>query len=276
MDAKGALAAAFDQPPFEFEPRRVPGGADLFGMAMNTEDSLREYMRLFVRVPLVGRIGPLARTFDFVADAAPGVKEILAIGKLCYEVRERHYDLVVVDAEASGHIVSQIDAPRAITELVKVGLIRDQTRWMLELLDDPEVTGLVVVTTPEEMPVNETLELVDKVRAQTEVDVAAVIANRVLPELFDAAQREAFTALQDPAPFELLADAAGPKVQTVLEATRLAVARADVAAGHLALLAERLPAGLAVLQVPELFTRASGRRAVQQVAEHLDDSLGGG
>ena len=58
-------------------------------MAMNTEDSLREYLRVVARVPLVGRIGPLARTFDFVADAAPGVKEILAIGKLCWEVRER-------------------------------------------------------------------------------------------------------------------------------------------------------------------------------------------
>ena len=67
-------------------------------MAMNTEDSLREYLRLYVRLPLVARLGPLARTFDFVADAAPGVKEILTVGKVCYEVRERHYDLVVVDA----------------------------------------------------------------------------------------------------------------------------------------------------------------------------------
>ena len=63
---------------------------------------------MFVRIPLLGRIGPLASTFDFVADAAPGVKEILGVGKLCWEVREQHYDLVVVDAEASGHIVSQI------------------------------------------------------------------------------------------------------------------------------------------------------------------------
>ena len=55
-----------------------------------------------------------------LADAAPGVKEILGIGKLCHEVRERHYDLVIVDAEASGHIVAQIDAPRAISELVHV------------------------------------------------------------------------------------------------------------------------------------------------------------
>ena len=70
MDAKGALAATFDTKPLEFDPREID--PNLFAMAMNTEDSLREYLRLFVKLPLVGRIGPLARTFDFVADAAPG------------------------------------------------------------------------------------------------------------------------------------------------------------------------------------------------------------
>ena len=119
MDAKNALAAALDTAELAFRPRELE--PNLFGMAMNTEDALREYLRLFVHVPLVGRIGPLARTFDFVADAAPGVKEILGVGKLAYEVRERHYDLVVVDAEASGHIVAQVGAPRVIRELVQVG-----------------------------------------------------------------------------------------------------------------------------------------------------------
>jgi anion-transporting ArsA/GET3 family ATPase len=269
LDAKGSLAAAYDQPPFTFEPRRVPGSGELFGMAMNTEDSLREYLRLFVRIPFVGRIGPLARTFDFVADAAPGVKEILSLGKLCYEVRERHYDIVVVDAEASGHIVSQIDAPRAITDLVKVGLIRDQTRWMLELLDDPAVTGLAVVTTPEEMPVNESVELIERVRTQTQVDVAAVIINRVLPDVLDERGRDVFARLQRPGAQALLTEAAGPKVTTVLDATGLALARRDLAAGHAAALAERIGADIPLLRVPELFTRATGRRAVQQVAEHL-------
>jgi len=80
MDAKGALANAFDVSALEFEPTEV--APNLHAMAMNTEDSLREYLRLFVRIPLLGRIGPLASTFDFVADAAPGVKEILGVGKL--------------------------------------------------------------------------------------------------------------------------------------------------------------------------------------------------
>ncbi len=90
-------------------------------MAMNTEESLKEYLKLQLKVPLLARIGPLARSLDFVANAAPGVKEILTVGKLLWEVREDHYDLVVVDASATGHIVGQLAAPQAINELVKVG-----------------------------------------------------------------------------------------------------------------------------------------------------------
>ena len=84
----------------------------LFAMSMDTEESLKEYLQLQLKLPLVTRIGPLARTFDFVANAAPGVKEILTVGKFVWEVRERHYDLVVVDAVASGHIVGQLSAPQ--------------------------------------------------------------------------------------------------------------------------------------------------------------------
>ena len=114
------------------------------------------------------------------------MREILTVGKLCYEVRENHYDLVVVDATSTGHIIGQLAAPQAINQLVRVGLIRLQTDWMLDILSDPASTGLVIVTTPEEMPVNETMELAGRVREETTVDLAAVVVNRVLPELFGA------------------------------------------------------------------------------------------
>ena len=168
---------------------------NLWGMEMNTEDSLREYLRLFVRIPLLARIGPLAHTLDFVADAAPGVKEILAVGKLAYEAKEDHYDLVVVDAEASGHIVAQVGAPRAIREMVQVGPVREQTQWMIEVLEDPARTGVVVVTTPEEMPVTETIELIDRLdRGHGRRRSPASIANRVLPALFSERRRRCSTA----------------------------------------------------------------------------------
>jgi len=268
MDAKGALATAFDVGELGYEPTEVR--PNVFAMAMNTEDSLREYLHLFVRIPLVGRIGPLARTFDFVADAAPGVKEILAVGKLCYEVRERHYDLVIVDAEASGHIVAQIGAPDAIRELVQVGPVRDQTEWMIDILNDPVRTGLVIVTTPEEMPVTETIELLDRVRDKTRVDVAGIIANRVLPSLFSPREAEVFAALGESRPQDALVEVTSRQVATVFAAAELAEARLRIGAGHLARLREISPT---MLFVPELFTKAAGRRVVIQVAEHLGEEL---
>lgn len=272
MDAKGALAAAFDVRELNFQPSEVRPG--LWAMVMNTEDSLKEYLRLFVRIPLVGRIGPLAHTFDFVADAAPGVKEILGIGKLCHEVRERHYDLVIVDAEASGHIVAQIDAPRAIRELVQVGMVRDQTEWMLAILGDAARTGLVVVTTPEEMPVTETIELVDKVQSTTDVNVAAIVANRVLPQWFSGPDSEVFKALMAPAAQDTLAATIGPKVATVFQAAELAQARREGAVGYLDRLRDSVSPEVPLLLVPELFTRAGGRRVVSLLADALYEELG--
>lgn len=275
MDAKGALANAFDVGELEFEATEV--SPNLYAMAMNTEDSLREYLRLFVRIPLLGRIGPLASTFDFVADAAPGVKEILGVGKLCWEVRERNYDLIVVDAEASGHIVSQIGAPRVIADLVQVGLVRDQTQWMLDILDDPNRTGVVAVTTPEEMPVTETIELLSRLRAETGAHPSAVIANRVLPAMFNRREQAVVDRLDEAMP--ILVDAVGAGVVSVVDAARLTESRRATGATHLDRLrawiegAPEVVDDLPIVVVPELFARASGPRVVSLVAEALTDEL---
>src|SRR6202042_2872030 len=155
-----------------------------------------QYLSLQLKLGLVARIGPLAKMFDFVASAAPGVKEIVTVGKLCWEVKEKHYDLIIVDASASGHIVSQLAAPQAINQLVQVGLVRQQTGWMLDILGDPAVTGLVVVATPAGMPGPERLELPGRIEAESNVDLAAVVVNRVLPELFGRGEEEVFDRLE--------------------------------------------------------------------------------
>ena len=271
MDAKGALATAFEVGELSFEPSEIEPG--LFAMTMSTEDALREYLRLFVRIPLLGRIGPLASTFDFVADAAPGVKEILAVGKLCYEVLERHYDLVIVDAEASGHVVSQIGAPRVIAELVQVGLVREQTLWMREILEDADRTGVVVVTTPEEMPVTESIELVERLHSDTGAHASMFVANRVLPALFT--RREQPVAARIGRARDVLEPEAGPAVGAVLDAAEIIESRRQVGARHLERLRTTTP-GLPMTVVPELFARGFGRRVVSLVADHLDDELGGG
>jgi anion-transporting ArsA/GET3 family ATPase len=271
VDAKGTLAAAYESSPLGFQPSEVE--PNLLAMTMDTEDSLREYLKLQLRVPLVARIGPLARMLDFIASAAPGVREILTVGKLCWEVREAHYDLVVVDASATGHIVGQLAAPQAINELVDVGRVREQTRWMIDILQDPARTGVVVVTSPEEMPVNETIELAARLPAATSVDLAAVVVNRVLPELFGRGEEAVFERLREPDALATLTTAAGPGTPTVLDSAALAVTLRRSRAENLAHLRAALPAGLPMLFVPELFSRVPGLRFTAQVAHALGEEL---
>jgi anion-transporting ArsA/GET3 family ATPase len=243
-------------------------------MSMNTEASLKEYLSLQLKLPLLSRLGPLARTFDFVANAAPGVKEILTVGKLAYEVREDHYDIVVVDAAASGHIVGQLAAPQAIQNLVQVGKVRDQTGWMLDILSDPVQTGVAIVATPEEMPVNETLELSGRLAEETSVDLAAVVVNRVLPELFTRGEEEVFRELRSPEGATALAAAVGRPVEPLLDGAELAVRMRRTRAEHLTELRAGLPADVEMLYVPELFQRTHGVRATRQIAESLGAELG--
>jgi anion-transporting ArsA/GET3 family ATPase len=281
VDAKGNLTDLFEHPPVGFKPVEVHPGVHV--MTMHTEESLQEYLRLNLRVPVLGRIGPLARALDFVATAAPGVKEILTVGKVCWEVRESMegragWDIVLVDAAATGHIVAQLGAPEAIRELVSVGPVRSQTEWMSEMLHDPVLTALNIVTTPEEMPVNETIELVARVRSELHVPLGTVIVNRVLPELFTHADEETFEAMRDPVATERLVQAlgGGPDVAkgttAVLDAARMAVSLRRTRAAHLAEL--RRAVDLPTLFLPYLFVREHGLRVTRMIAESLGQELG--
>jgi anion-transporting ArsA/GET3 family ATPase len=272
VDAKGNLADFLETEPIRFKPREVQ--SNLFAMAMNTEESLKEYLAMQLKLPLIARVGPLAKSFDFVATAAPGVKEILTVGKLCWEVREDHYDLVVVDAPATGHVISQLTAPQAINELVHVGLVANQTAWMVAMLSDRRLTGAVIVAAPEEMPVTETIELAGRIDRETPVELAAVVVNKVLPELFGRGEEEVFERLRAEPVRSELADAAGGDPGPVLDGARLAVTVRRTRTGHLDRLRRELPAALPLLYVPYLFTRAHGVRATNSVAESLGAELG--
>jgi anion-transporting ArsA/GET3 family ATPase len=275
VDAKGDVPAQFEKAPVGFSPREVSPG--ILAMAMDTEASLREYLKLNLRVPVVGRIGPVARVFDFVATAAPGVKEILTIGKIAWDVRESvegraDWDIVIVDASATGHITAQLGAADAIRDLVDVGPLRSQTQWVSEILADPSLTAVNIVTTPEEMPVAETIELVDRLRQEARVPLGTVIVNRVLPELFTHADEETFEALRTPRAHELLTASVGSGAMNVVDGARLAVSLRRTRAAHLDHLLASVD--LPLLYVPYLFVRSHGLRVTRMVADALGEELG--
>jgi anion-transporting ArsA/GET3 family ATPase len=132
-----------------------------------------------------------------------------------------------------------------------------------------------IVATPEEMPVNETIELAARLENETNVALAAVIVNRVLPELFGRAEEEVFERLRTPAVVGPLGVASSGHVAPVLDAARLAVTLRRTGAEHLERLRAGLATGLPVLYVPELFRHSVGLRALAQVADALGAELGG-
>jgi len=183
MGSPGGLSAHFGSGPLGFEPQELRPG--LHAMQMVRSDALLEYLALQLNIKGITRFGPFARAFDALATTAPGIREIITIGKAIWEVREDRWDVVIADAPPTGQIGSFLRAPVTISELVPSGRIRTQAEMMQEMLHDPEVTELVVVSLPEELPVTETEEILDWLAKEDVVATPTVIGNRVLDELTD-------------------------------------------------------------------------------------------
>ncbi len=195
VEARGDAASFLDAAPPRYEAKQAQ--PNLFHLALHPEEVLDEYLQIALRVPRIRRLGPIRKVFDFIATGAPGVKEVLISGKVGFEERATaggrpRWDLIVVDAAPSGQVISHLRGPRTIHEMVGVGMIRNQTAWVREVLEDPDKTGLVVVSLAEEMPVQETSELLDHLPKEVETPVLAIVANRLVTS---AGDRETVTAL---------------------------------------------------------------------------------
>ena len=150
-----------------------------------------------------------------------------------------------------------------------MGMVRDQTGWMLDILGDPAQTGVVIVAAPEEMPVNETLELADRLTQETVVDLAAVVVNRVLPELFGRGEEEVFDAARDETSTRRAwPRRSGASARPILDGAQLAVTLRRTRAAHLTRLRERAARRTPpLLYVPVPVQRSHGVRATRQVAD---------
>src|ERR671916_593239 len=131
------------------------------------------------------------RIFEYFVAAAPGVRELTTIGKVWelaqLQRRDRRtspYDLVILDAPASGHGLAMLRAPRTFGDIAHVGPIRRRADMIHDFLRDPERTGVISVALAQEMPVNETIEFRDKLRDQMGIETDAVVVNQLLPDRF--------------------------------------------------------------------------------------------
>jgi anion-transporting ArsA/GET3 family ATPase len=145
-----------------------------------------------------------SHAFQHFVAAAPGAKELITIAKVWelaqlnrWNAKNRTYDLVIVDAPASGHGLAMLTAPQTFAEIARVGPIRRQATKVSEMLADPARTGYVAVALPEEMPVNETVELEGRLHDAVGLGLDAILVNGVWPQRFSAADVRRLKATED-------------------------------------------------------------------------------
>lgn len=170
-------------------------------ISIDPQAAMEEYLTDQLPRPLAELLGS-SRVFGLLAAATPGMRELLSVGKvweLAQETRRtpgsEPYDLVVLDAPATGHGIAVLDAPRTFADAARVGPIARQGRTIHQMLADPSRTAVVAVATAEEMPVNETLALRDALRSTIGLPLSRAVVNRVLPSRFGAEDAERLEAL---------------------------------------------------------------------------------
>jgi anion-transporting ArsA/GET3 family ATPase len=169
------------------EPR--PGEVEV--LTLTTRESLDQYLKIYLKLPLgPSRLGPLAKIFDYVSAAAPGVRELLIIGKIGWEVRTGQWDDIIVDGPATGHVVELLTAPESMAELVPTGPLAQQTDWLGDVLAAPS-SEVVLVTIPEELPVTESGELLARLRTEASTAVTLLVVNKAPVPLGPAGLAEA-------------------------------------------------------------------------------------
>jgi anion-transporting ArsA/GET3 family ATPase len=210
----------------------------------------------------------LARSsaFQYFVAAAPGAKELITIAKVWelaqsarWDRRGRSYDLVVVDAPASGHGLAMLTTPRTFGEIARLGPIRRQAFRVRDWLADPERTGYVAVALPEEMPVNEALELERRLPEAVGVSLEAIVVNGMWPERFSAAEGQAMRAAVD--------DGLRPEAAETVRAALTAHERARAQRSHLRRL--RRNASSRVVTLPYVFGSELGLPEYERLAGDL-------
>ncbi|HUH06827.1 MAG TPA: ArsA-related P-loop ATPase [Egibacteraceae bacterium] len=197
VEGRQALADLLGTAPWEFGERELLPG--LFGLSIDADSSLAEYLHHFYGAQRLSRLVVGSSAVNFATAAAPGVRDVLLLGKV-KEVERRGvdrghpaYDLVIVDAPPTGRIVNFLRAPEATTELVGVGPVRSQAQSIVDLLLDGSRTRLQLVAAYEELSVTETVESATAL-AELGLALNPVVVNRVLEPCFDTGARKALSS----------------------------------------------------------------------------------
>ncbi len=249
---------------------------NLYGFSVDPQRALEEYLLQQIRVKPLYDMLFKNRVFTYFAAATPGMRELVTIGKV-WELAQLDrrvkkapkYDVVIVDAPATGHGLGILRTPKTFGDIARVGPIKRQADAIHEFITDPKLTAICAVAWPEEMPVNETLDLQRSLRKDLGMKLSQVYMNGLYPELFSDREAQAMRGH-----LQRNGSESGDVAALRRAAVRAAVSEHRRAKAHREQL-ERLQDGTRqpVVELPFLFTEQIDMEAVGELADDLEPSL---
>jgi anion-transporting ArsA/GET3 family ATPase len=240
---------------------------NVWAVNMDPEKALEEYGMMTLKVRALYKAvfdNRYTRTFF---RAVPGIHDWSMLGKAWWHTTEKRedgnfrFDVVILDAPATGHGLDMLRVPKVIVDIVPPGLLRRDAERAWSMLQDPKQTGIVLVTLPEEMPTTETIELAAALRGELKLPLERIIVNGVLPPLFSKEERKALAALTE-------LGAAASAGDVALVAARERASRESMQADCLARLTSEL-GGITPTYLPLLLEDAATPSAIGELAKRL-------
>lgn len=243
----------------------VPVSPNVWAVNMSPEPALAEYGAMVLRSRTLSKVLFDNRYVMTFFKAVPGMQEWAMLGKAWWHTtevdRERpRYDVVILDAPATGHGLDMLRVPKVIVDIVPPGLLRRDAERAWKMFRDPLETAVVVVTLPEELPITETIELSRTLDGELGLSVARVVVNGVLPPLFSNPERASLEALQIAAPKDI--------GESALRSARHRAVRERLQSESLSRLARDLPKPPKTF-LPLLLEDVANPRAIRELAKRL-------
>ncbi len=240
----------------------------LFAVSIDPERAKEEWLGYQLRSSaLAGMLGG-SRIFQYLTAAAPGLTELVTIGKIwdLAQLERRTggsvFDLAIVDAPATGHGLAMLRAPRTFAGVAKVGPIARQAERIDEFLRDRASTGVLVTALPEEMPVNETVDFERALHTELGMEVDSIVVNALHPQRFSAADARALESLDG---------RGGPPAQAALRAALAEHQRARAERAQLRRLRRAVTAPVSTL--PRILEPELGREDLERLSAELERRL---
>lgn len=282
VDRKGSLPRLFDEDRLGYEPRQVAPG--VWGMSIVPDEALAEYLDVQYHMKRIARIFSSSHFVDYITATAPGLKDILVLGKIWYLEQGRtkggvQFDTIIVDAPAAGHMLQFLSAPTGLSDAVKVGPVRRQASWLAEMLRDHSRTRVHLVTIPEEMPVVETIETAEALLTKLDIEMGPVFANAVYPELLTKGEKKEFDEIMaDGDPDELRGEAARIGLRLEREDLDSLVgyadflgARREIQSKHLRRLRKEVEQP--VIELPHLLSAGVDLPGLERIADAMEEGV---